>query len=169
MKQDNLFDLMQNAVVASLALHGFTLGYYNIVKYREGECPFPPINYMFYVLPIVYNHDAMETFRSSNELYTVIIKNKAIMLELQERANKLTSKTFEGLNLSFNKKVLTFNPDTKTVGLGKGFTTKRLTLPLSMSSTENSVKKIQDCAVKLGAIFAKRSPKNIEFELNIKI
>ena len=50
----------------------------------------------------------------------------------------------------------------------RGFTVKKLPLPLSMSDSQNSIKRIQDSAHKLGAIFAKRNPKNIQVDLNIR-
>jgi hypothetical protein len=169
MRNDNLFELLQNTVVGAIALHSFTLGFNNVAKHKNETYVFPPFNYMFYVLPIVYNQDAMETIKGSNELYSALIKEPAIVLGLQDRANKMSVKTFDSLNLAFSKRVLTLNKIDKTVELAKGFQSKRLPLPLSISSKENSVKKIQDCGFKLGAIFAKRNKHNIEFELNIRL
>jgi hypothetical protein len=169
MKQENLFELIQNSVVGAIALHGFTLGFYNVAKNKETQYKFPDVNYFFYVLPIVFNRDAMETFRGSNELYSVLLKNKSIALGLHERALKMTPQTFDSLNIAFTKKVLTYDRENRAIQTLKPFHSKKLPLPLAMSNSENSVKKIQDCAFKLGAIFAKRNSKNIEFELNIKL
>lgn len=168
-KKDYIFDLLQNSVVGAIALHSFTLGYHNVAKNKEHISSYPPVTFFFYVLPIVYNEDAMETFKSSNELYSVMLKNKEIVLELQNRANKMTSKTFSSLNMAFSKKILLLNTNEKTIELEKGFQSKKLSLPLSMNSSTNSVKKIQDCAFKLGAIFAKRNPAHIQSELNITL
>jgi hypothetical protein len=166
MRNHNLFELLQNTAVGAIALHAFTLGYHGVAKHKEGY-PFPKLSYCFYVLPIVYNQDAMDTFRGSNELYTVLIKNSAVILGLQERANKMAEQTFNSLGLAFSKKILTINKEEGTIELCRGFQVKKLPLYLSMNYEDNSVKKIQDCAFKLGCIFAKRNENNIRFELNI--
>jgi len=167
MSQISLFDLMQNTAVSTIALHSFILGFYNVAKHKENQTPFPKLEYTFFVLPIVYNQDSLETFRSSNELYSALQKDNSIILGLQERANKMTKQTFGGLNLGFSKKIFSYNREEKTIELIKGFQSKKLILPLSMNNSENSVKMIQDCAFKLGGIFAKRNKKNIQLDLNI--
>lgn len=167
MKEISLFDLFQNSVLGAIALHSFTLGYYGVAKHKHPDSPYPTLNYFFYVLPIVYNKNAMETFRGSNELYSVLLKEKSIVIELQDRANKMSRKTFDGLNMAFSKKMLLLNEKDKTIELGVGFQSKKLTLPLGLNTKDNSVIKIRDCAFKLGAIFAKRDIRNIQFELNI--
>lgn len=167
MKELNLFDLIQNPSVGAIALHSFTLGYYNIAKHKT-IYSYPRLVHMFYVLPLVYNQDSMETLKSSNELYTALIKNSSIVLGLQERANKMSIQTFDSLNLAFSKQIMTFNKEYNTIELLKGFQSKKLTLALSMNNTYNSVKKIQDAAFKIGSIFAKRNEKNIQLELNIR-
>lgn len=168
MKENNLFDLMQNTALSTIALHSFTLGYYNLAKNRDGAISFPRLEFMFFVLPIVYNYNSMEIIKSSNELYTALLKDTSITLGLQERANKMSKQTFNGLNLAFSKNILTYNNSNKTIELLKGFQTKKIILPLSMNNSDNSVKKIQDSAFKLGSIFAKRNPQNLQFELNIR-
>jgi hypothetical protein len=169
MRNNTLFELLQNTVVGAIALHGFTLGYHYVAKNKDQANKFPKLGYCFYVLPIVYNQDAMDTFRSSNELYTVLIKNSSIVLGLQERANKMSIQTFDSLCLAFSKKILTINKAKGTIELGKGFQVNKLPLPLSMKDDGNSVKKIQNCSFKLGSIFAKRNEHNIRFELNITL
>jgi len=168
MSDESLFSILQNSALSAIALHSFTLGFHNVAKGRENDILFPRLEYMFYVLPIVYNHNSMETFKSSNELYSALTKNSSIVLGLQERAYKLTKRTFNGLNIAFSKKILGYNKKDKTVELMPGFKSKKFTLMLSMNSSENSVKMIQDSAFKLGAIFAKRNPEIIQFELNIR-
>jgi len=168
MKQDNLFNILQNSAVGTIALHSFVLGYFNVAKHKEEKETFPRLEYLFYVLPIVFNENSMETFRSSNQLYTALKENNTIILGLQERSNKMSVQTFDALNIAFSKKILTYNKENKTIELLRGYQTKKLPLLLSMNSTENSVKKLQDSANKLGAIFAKRHYINIQTELNIR-
>lgn len=168
MKQNGLFELMQNSAISTIALHSFILGFNYVAKKRDNILSFPRLEYMFYVLPIVYNQKAMETFKSSNELYSVLLKESSIILGLQERANKMTKQTFDGLNLGFSKKILTYNNIDKTIELLKGFNSKKIVLYLTMDNSDNSVKKIQDSAFKLGSIFAKRNSNKIQFELNIR-
>lgn len=167
MREKNLFDLLQNAVLGTIALHAFTLGYYGIAKRKKPDTPYPPLNYYFYVLPIAYNKKAMEIFKGSSDLYSAILKDSSIVLDLQERANKMSGKTFESLNLAFSKHILHLNKESKSIEIGQEFRTKLLPTMLDLSNSENIVKKIQACAFKLGAIFAKRDEKNIQFELNI--
>lgn len=170
MKKESLFDLFQNVSVSAIAFHGFTYGYHNVAKNNdELVAKYPHINFLFFVLPVVYNKTAMNVFSSSNALYSVLQKESSIILGLQDRANKMSIQTFDGLNLAFNKLVLTINKENNTIEILKGFQTKKLPLTLSQNNLDNSVKKIQDCSVKLGGIFAKRSIENLEFELNIKL
>jgi len=168
MNQNNLFELIQNNVIGTIALHSFTLGFHNVAKNRTGMIQFPRLEYMFFVLPIVYNQNSMETFKSSNELYTVLIKDSSVIIGLQARANKMAKQTFDSLNIAFSKKILNYNELDKSIELLKGFQSKKLVLMLSMNHADNSVKRIQDSAYKLGTIFAKRNPQNIQFELNIR-
>lgn len=100
----NLFELMQNDALGVIALHSFTLGYHNIAKNKSNKVFFPRLEYLFFVLPIVYNYSAMLSFLNSNELYTALMKEHSILLGLQERARKMTGQTFDGLNLAFSKR-----------------------------------------------------------------
>jgi hypothetical protein len=168
MKKYDLFDLLQNSVLGAMALHSFTIGYHGVSKNRELQQVFPRLNYFFYVLPIVYNKRALEVVKGSNELYTVLSKDSTIILELQDRANKMSAMTFSCLNMAFSKGLLTLNKDEGTIELGSVSRGNKIPIPLDFDYETNSVKKIQDCAQKLGAIFAKRDIKNIQFELNIK-
>lgn len=167
MKTENLFDLIQNSPISALALHSFTLGYNRVSKGRNDEIQFPRIEYTFFVLPIVYNNNAMEIFKSSDQLYTALSKDHSITLGLQERAQKMAEQTFNGLNLAFSKKILTYNKHYKTIEIMPGFKTERIKFHNENLSTENSIKKIQLTAYKLGSIFAKKNKSNIQIELNI--
>jgi len=162
-----LFELMQNDAIGAIALHSFTVGYYNVARHKEEISPYPQLSYLFYILPIVYNADSLDAFKSSTELYSAITKDQTIILGLQERANKMAQKTFDGLNLAFSKRILSINKVNNTIETLYGYQSKKLPLYSSMNSSENSVKKIQDCAFRLGSIFAKRNPFNIQLELNI--
>ncbi len=68
-----LCELMQNDAVSAIALHSFTLGYHAIAKNRSNKSNFPKLEYMFYVLPIIYNYSSMISFLNSQELYTALI------------------------------------------------------------------------------------------------
>lgn len=167
MKQDNLFDLIQNSTISALALHSFILGYYKVSKGRKEEIHYPRIEYTFFVLPIIYNNNAMEIFKSSDQLYSAISKDHSITLGLQERAQKMSKQTFNGLNIAFSKKILTYNKHNKTIEIMSGFKTERIKFHDQNLSSENSIKKIQLTAYKLGSIFAKKNKRNIQIELNI--
>jgi hypothetical protein len=164
--RNNFFDLIQNTAIGTIALHSFTIGFHKVSIHKESSTPFPKIEYLFYVLPIVYNEESLEIFKSSHELYSALLKDRSVVLGLQDRANKMSSKTFDSLNLAFSKRLLTINKQHGTIELEYK---KKLPLFLAMNTSDNTVKKIQDCSQKLGAIFAKKNEKSIEFELNIKL
>ena len=52
----NLFELIQNPIVAAIALHSFTVGYNNNAKLFNKQLLYPKIEYMFFVCkpPIKY-------------------------------------------------------------------------------------------------------------------
>ncbi len=164
----NLFELMQNDALGVIALHSFTLGYHTIAKNRKNDVTFPKLEYLFFVLPIVYNYSAMLSFLNSNELYTALMKEHSILLGLQDRAYKMTKQTFNGLNVAFSKKVLSINKQNGTIILLRPHTVKKLALTMSSNISCDSVKQIQDSAYKLGSIFAKKHDKNIQNDLNIR-
>lgn len=164
----NLFELMQNDALSIIALHSFTLGYHTVAKNRKSEVTFPRLDYLFFVLPIVYNYSAMLSFLNSNELYTALMKEHSILLGLQERALKMSVQTFDGLNVAFGKKILSINKENGTITLLKPYTSKKLVLAMSSNNSFDSVKQIQDSAFKLGSIFAKKHDSNIQNDLNIR-
>ena len=85
----NLYDILQNVAIGALACHSFVQGYCVLAVSKNNKSNFPKLEYLFYVLPIVYHQDTMRTFKSSTELYTALVKNKSILLGLQDRANKI--------------------------------------------------------------------------------
>ena len=108
----------------------------------------------------------MKTFKSSTELYTVLIKNKSILLGLQDRANKMSPQTFDALNLAFNRQLLSINKDNEII-INPEDLKSRISIP-TLAGRENTVKNIQDTARRLGNMFAKTDDKNIQIELNIR-
>ena len=158
---------MQNSAISALAFHSFVLGYNKVSKGKKQEIQFPRIEYAFFVLPIVYNNIALGVFISSDQLFTAISKENSITLGLQERANKMSKQTFDGINIAFSKKILTYNNENKTLELMQGFKSEKIIFNKENVGKDNSVKKIQVAAYKLGSIFAKRNEKNIQIELNI--
>ena len=165
---DNLFDVFQNIALSTVALQSFTHGYHEIAKNKGQMANFPKLTHMFYVLPIVYNHNAMTVFGNSIDLYTAIVKDTSITLGLQDRANKMAGQTFDSLNLAFSKNILIWDKENNTIELGHGFKARRMTLFMEMNNTRHAVKLIQDSAHRLGNIFAKKNEKNIQIELNIR-
>ncbi|MGO4878934.1 three component ABC system middle component [Pedobacter psychrotolerans] len=169
MDNDNLYNLFQNIALGAIAMQSFTHGFHEIAKNKNADQKFPKLEYMFFVLPIVYNKSAMTVFGSSIDLYTAIMKDTSIVLGLQDRANKMVSQSFDAMNLALSKKILVFNRSENLVELGHGFKSRRqITLALDANQTRNSIKMIQECAHRLGNIFAKKNEKNIQLELNIR-
>lgn len=163
-----LFDLMQNDALSVIALHSFTLGYHNIARNKSDQQLFPRLEYLFYVLPVVYNYASMIGFLNSNELYTALVKEPSVSLGLQDRANKMVFQTFDALNLAFSKLILEIDLENNSVKLLRPFSSKKLPIYLSSLQSYDSVKQIQDSAYKLGSIFAKKHDKNLQLDLNIR-
>lgn len=161
--QLNLFEILQNPAVGLIAIHSFILGYNNVAKNHETDSPYPPLSYLFYILPIVYDSKAVESMRF--ELYTTLSSNPLLTLGLQDRANKMSGQTFDSLNLGFSKKILTLNKEDYTVEISEK-TQKDL---LSQMKLDNQVlKDIRTASKKLGNIFAKKDPKMLQLNLNIR-
>ena len=99
-------------------------------------------------------------------MINAILKDKSIILGLQDRANKMSSQTFDALNLAFNKQLLSIN-DNNEITISEEMLKKKISIPAS-TNKENIVKNIQDTAKKLGNMFAKTDEKNIQLELNIR-
>ncbi len=159
---------MQNSAIGAIAIHSFVLGYHNVAKNKENRTDYPKLDFLFFVLPIVYNQDSRETFLSSTQLYSALKNNKTIVVGLQERATKMSGQTFNALNLTFNKEILTYNKTEKLIELCDSFKKKKLPIPLAFNTELNTVKKILDSAYKLGSIFAKKDETDLQIELNIR-
>ena len=162
----NPYNVFQNVAIGALACHSFTQGYYKVASTKKSKSNYPKLEYLFFVLPIVYHKDTMKTFKSSRELYNAILKNKSIVLGLHERANKMSSQTLDSLNLAFSKNLLSINKDNEII-LNEEFINKKISIPAN-KDRENIIKNIQDSATKIGNIFAKTDEKNIQIELNIR-
>lgn len=162
----NLYDIIQNIAIGALACHSFVQGYSMVAKNKKNKSHFPKLEYLFYVLPIVYNEETMGTFKTSTELVNAIIKDKSIILGLQDRANKMSPQTFDALNLAFNKQLLGIN-ENKEITISLEMLKHRITIPGTLNR-DNVVKNIQDTARRLGNMFAKTDEKNIQLELNIR-
>lgn len=166
--QNNLYNTIQNVAVSTIALQSFILGYHEVAKNKKSKTIYPKLEYLFFVLPIVYHENSMNTFKSSQFLHTALMNNKSIILGLQDRALKMSKQTFDCINLGLCKKIIYLNIDEVTVGLMPGFDKRKLPLATSANYTDNSVKKIQTAAYKLGNLFAKTNDKNLQISLNIR-
>lgn len=161
----NLFELIQNPVIAAIALHSFTVGYNQKAKLFKKKLLYPKIEYLFFVLPIVYNQRALNVFFSSYSISRVLEKDHAISLGLQERAIKMINQTYEGLNIAFCKNILFIDNSNMTIQLKYD---NGRSIPLSKNVSDCDLIKIQRAAKNLGEIFAKTNERNIQNNLNIR-
>jgi hypothetical protein len=159
----NLFDILQNPAIGTIALHSFILGYNNVAKHKEGKCNFPSLTHLFYVLPIVYNPKAINSIKM--ELYTTLNENKSITLGLQDRANKMAEQTFDSLNLGFSKKIFLLNRENYTVEIEPYY--MRNILPF-IKQNSTFLSDIRRASTRLGNIFAKKDEKTLQLVLNIR-
>lgn len=159
----NLFDILQNPAIGTIAIHSFILGYHNVAVNKNDISNFPPLSCIFYVLPIIYNPHAIGSVKM--ELYTTLIDNKSITLGLQERANKMSGQTFDSLNLGFSKKIFRLNKENYTIELEPDFLKKISPLQKVDSPFLHDVRK---ASTRLGNIFAKKEDKVLQLTLNIR-
>lgn len=166
-REFNLFDILQNNTLGVIALHSFVLGYYKVKEGQKGtEKLFPSIDYLFYVLPIVYGESSLKSLKSSFELYTAITKDKGLSLGLQERAEKMKAQTLESLNLGFSKHIFNINTDHYTIELNSNHDSHSLLKAMRFKDT--FYKDVYRASYRLGNIFAKKDSKMLQLKLNIR-
>lgn len=165
-KELDLFDILQNTTIGVIALQSFILGYSAVTKGKKGETRNPCLNHLFYVLPIVFERSSVQTFNSSMELYTAISKDKTITLGLQESANKMSTQTFDSLNLGFSKEIFTLDKESMRIGLAEKYKTKSI-LNI-MKIRDQYLRDVRKAAFRLGNIFAKKDEKMLQLTLNIR-
>lgn len=165
-KELDLFDIFQNTTIGVLAIQSFILGYNTVTKERKSKTRDPRINHLFYVLPIVFENSSVKAFKSSRELYTVISKDKTITLGLQDRANKMSTQTFDSLNLGFSKGIFTLDNESMRIGLTEKY--EKRSILNKMKIRDQYFKDIRDASFRLGNIFAKKDEKMLQLTLNIR-
>lgn len=162
-KNLNLFDILQNPGIGVIAIHSFILGYNNVAKHKSDKADFPALNYLFYILPIVYDNRALMSIKQ--ELYTTTSNNKEITLGLEEKAQKMSGQTFESINLGFSKNIFFLDKTNYRVEIASEYNKDILSL---MKINDQNLKNIQIHSKRLGNIFAKKDEKMIQLELNIR-
>jgi hypothetical protein len=165
-KKLDLFDVLQNTPIGVIAIQSFILGYSAVTKGKNGKAIAPRIHHLFYVLPIVFESSFVETFKSSMELYTAISKDKNLTLGLQNTANKMSSQTFDCLNLGFSKGIFLLDKDSMRIGLTDECKNKSILKKMKIS--DQYFKNIMRSAFRLGNIFAKKDEKMLQLTLNIR-
>lgn len=164
-EERNLYDYIQNISVSSIALHSFVLGYHNVAIHKDSMFSvYPKFEYLFFVLPIIYHRKSLETFKVCTSIAKVLEKNRTINLGLQDRAIKMVQQTYDGLNLAFNKNILTIDKKSMTIELLPPF--EKRVLPLIKDNT--STREIQKSATRIGNIFAKTDERTLQSALNIR-
>ena len=164
-EERNLYDYIQNISVSSIALHSFVLGYHNVAIHRDSMFSvYPKIEYVFFVLPIIYHKKSMEVFKTSTSIAKVLDKSRAINIGLQDRAIKMVQQTYDGLNLAFSKKILTIDKEFMTIELLSPYEKK--VLPLIKDNI--SIREMQKSASRMGNIFAKTDERTLQSVLNIR-
>lgn len=164
-ERKSLFDYIQNVAVSCVAIHSFVLGFHNVAIHKDDIfSTYPKLEYLFFVLPIVYHKKSMEVFKVSHSIVRALEKDKFINIGLQERAIKMIAQTYDGLNLSFNKEILNINKELMTIELLDPY--NKNGLPLTKDN--QSIRNIQRAASNLGNIFAKTDERSLQSMLNIR-
>lgn len=159
----NLFDVLQNPAIGAIAIHSFILGYNNVAKYKDDKSDFPPLNYLFFILPIIYDNRALMSIKQ--ELYTTTANNKELTLGLHEKAQKMSRQTFESINLGFSKNLFSLDKENYRIEIAPNYNKDILNL---IKINDQTLKNIQIHSKRLGNIFAKKDEKMIQLELDIR-
>lgn len=159
----NLFDILQNSTLGLIALHSFVLGYNNVAKQKKNRLNFPKIDYLFFVLPIVYDFKSLKSIKY--KLDTSILDNKELTLGLQNKAQKMSGQTLDSLNMGFSKGILLINKENYTIEFTNGYEKE---MSSTMKFSNETIKELQIVSKRLGNIFAKKDEKKIQIELNIR-
>ena len=166
-KDLNLFEVFQNPSIGVIAIHSFILGFKAVTERRDDvECKAPLLNYLFYVLPIVYSKSSLTSFKSSRELYTAIARDKAISLGLQERANKMSEQTFDSINLGFSKNIFRYNSEYTSIDLMDEYSKKSILTSMNISNIY--LRDVRKASFQLGNVFAKKDKKMLQLMLDIR-
>ncbi|RYM34762.1 hypothetical protein ERX46_05150 [Brumimicrobium glaciale] len=165
-KELDLFDILQNTTIGVIAIQSFILGYNAVTKDSKSKTISPHINHLFYVLPIVFENSSVETFISSRELYTAISKDKTLTLGLQELANKMSTQTFDSLNLGFNKGIFTLDKKSMRIGITEKYQNKSILN--KMKIPDQYFGDIRKASFRLGNIFGRKDEKMLQLTLNIR-
>lgn len=159
----NIFDILQNSTLGVIAIHSFILGYNNVAKHKKEKYDYPKIDYLFFILPIVYDYRLLKSIRYN--LDTSIEGNKELTLGLQSKAKKMSKQTLDSLNMGFSKMIFRLNKENYTIELADDCN-KEITILMKFSN--ETIKDIQSISKRLGNIFAKRDEKKTQIELNIR-
>lgn len=159
MKHLSSYDVIQNAVISSLAFHSFAIGYYSVASKRNNKESSPHIKYFFYVLPLIYHEDSLNHFYKTNNLHVVLNSYPQIATQLQHRSNKMSKQTFDALNIAFSYGLLQFEKETLLIKLVRK-------TPLNNFVTSD-VQRLLTGSRKLGFLFAKTPDQTLRLRLNI--
>jgi hypothetical protein len=159
----NLFDILQNSSLGVIAIHSFILGYNNVAKHKLEKQSYPRLDYLFFVLPIIFDYKSLSSIKQ--KLYTSIEENKELTLGLQERATKMREQTYDSLNLGFSKLIFILNKENYTIELNPDCNNDFSQL---LKFSNGTIKDIQIYSKRLGNIFAKRDEKMLQIDLNIR-
>ena len=151
-------DIIQNIGIGALALHQFTVKYFEEKKNLQG----PSLPLVMPILPIIFHEKSLEEVARRNYkggFFKLTTEYRELPAGLQKRMESMSEQTFKSLNLAFQSKILTYNKELNEI------------LPIG-SKIENQqyseeIQKILHGADRLGYWFA-----TLPFEqvcLNLKI
>lgn len=101
-------ELVQNSTLGALALWGFVNEFCTEARRQRG----PELPLTMIVLPMVFHEDTIEAIRIrryQGGLFSALAQNRALVVELQERAEKMAPQTLNALNLCFATGLLSFD------------------------------------------------------------
>lgn len=103
-------DIIQNIGIGALALHQFTVKYFEEKKNLQG----PSLALVMPVLPILFHEQSLEEVAKRNYkggFFKLTTEYRELPAGLQRRMESMSEQTFKSLNLAYQSKILTYNKE----------------------------------------------------------
>jgi hypothetical protein len=103
-------DIIQNIGIGALALHQFTMKYFEEQKNLQG----PSLALAMPVLPLLFHEQTLAQIAKRNYkggFFKVTTEFRELPAGLQRRMESMSEQTFKSLNLAYQSKILTYNKE----------------------------------------------------------
>jgi hypothetical protein len=101
-------DIIQNIGIGALALHQFTIKYFEEKENLQG----PSLALAMPILPILFHEKSLDEVAKRNYkggFFKLTTEYRELPAGLQKRMESMSEQTFKSLNLAYQSKILTYN------------------------------------------------------------